>query len=110
MNCLTKAEKASGWELLFDGKSMEKWRCYKMDKVQGWSVEDGVMTALGLPDGKGGDIVTREKYQDFELYLEWKVEQNSNSGVFFHVVEGEQYETVYMTGPEYQLLDDVGFH
>jgi len=110
LNKLTSKEKKEGWQLLFDGKSIEKWRCYKMDKVQGWSVEDGVMTALGLPDGQGGDIVTREKFQDFELYLEWKVEQNSNSGVFFHVVEGEQYETVYMTGPEYQLLDDVGFH
>ncbi len=108
LNKLTKKEIAEGWQLLFDGKSMDKWRCYKMDKVQGWSIEDGVMTALGLPEGKGGDIVTKEKYTDFELYLEWKMAQNSNSGIFFHVVEGDQYPTVYMTGPEYQLLDDVG--
>jgi hypothetical protein len=109
LNKLTPKEKKEGWELLFDGKSMDKWRCYKMDKVQGWLVEDGCMTALGLPDGKGGDIVTREKYKDFELYIEWRVAQNSNSGIFFHVVEAPEYETVYMTGPEYQLLDDLGY-
>jgi len=109
INTLTPKEVKEGWQLLFDGKSMDQWRCYKMDKVQGWAIEDGVMVALGLPEGKGGDIVTKEKYKDFELYLEWKVAQNSNSGIFFHVVEGDQYETVYMTGPEYQLLDDVGY-
>lgn len=108
INSLTDKEIRDGWQLLFDGQSMDKWRCYKMDKVQGWLIEDGAITALGLPHGQGGDIVTREVFKDFELYLEWKVAQNSNSGIFFHVVEGDEYSTVYMTGPEYQLLDDVG--
>jgi len=109
LNKLTEKEKAEGWELLFDGVSMDKWRCYKLDKVQGWVIEDGAIKALGLPGGKGGDIITRAKYKDFELSLEWRIGQESNSGIFFHVVEGDQYPTVYMTGPEYQLLDDVGF-
>ncbi len=109
LNKLTDKEKKEGWQLLFDGKTMDQWRCYKLDKVQGWLIEDGAFTALGLPEGKGGDIITKEKFKDFELYLEWKISQNSNSGIFFHVVEGEQYGTVYMTGPEYQLLDDVGY-
>ena len=91
INTLTPKEVKEGWQLLFEGKSMDQWRCYKMDKVQGWAIEDGVMVALGLPEGKGVDIVTKEKYKDFELYLEWKVAQNSNSGIFFHVVEGDQY-------------------
>jgi len=109
LNSLTPAEKANGWELLFNGQTMDQWRCYKMDKVQGWIIEDDAMKALGLPDGKGGDVITRETYKDFELSLEWKVGQESNSGIFFHVVEGDDYDAVYMTGPEYQLLDDVGF-
>lgn len=109
LNQLTTKEVKEGWQLLFDGKTMDKWRCYKMDKVQGWAIEDGAIIALGLPDGQGGDIVSKEIFKDFELYLEWKVAQNSNSGIFFHVVEADQYRTVYMTGPEYQLLDDVGY-
>lgn len=108
LNQLTQKEIDEGWELLFDGKSMDSWRCYKMDHVQGWKVEGHAMTALGLPHGQGGDIITREKYADFELYLEWRSGQNANSGIFFHVVEADEYGTVYMTGPEYQLLDDVG--
>lgn len=109
LNQLTQQEIDEGWELLFDGKSMDQWRCYKMDKVQGWAIEEHGMKALGLPHGQGGDIITKETYKDFELYLEWKIGQNSNSGIFFHVKESPEYGTVYMTGPEYQLLDDVGF-
>jgi len=47
LNKLTPKEVKEGWQLLFDGKSMDKWRCYKMDKVQGWAIEDGAMTAAG---------------------------------------------------------------
>ncbi|MCD6332005.1 MAG: DUF1080 domain-containing protein [Bacteroidales bacterium] len=109
LNKLTQKEKNEGWELLFDGHSMDKWRGYKKEKVQGWVIEEHAMKAQGLPHGQGGDIITKEVYKDFELYLEWKIGQRSNSGIFFHVVEGDQYPTVYLTGPEYQLLDDVGF-
>ncbi len=109
LNKLTQKEMDEGWVLLFDGKSMDQWRCYKMDKVQGWAIEEHAMKALGLPHGQNGDIITKEKFADFELYLEWKIGERSNSGIFFHVVEADQYSTVYMTGPEYQLLDDAGF-
>lgn len=108
MNKLTQQEIEEGWELLFDGESMEKWRGYKNDKVQGWALEEHGMKAMGLPHGQGGDIITKAKYADFELSLEWKIGQNSNSGIFFHVIEGDEYGAVYHTGPEYQLLDDVG--
>lgn len=109
LNELTKQETDEGWELLFDGKNMDNWRGYKMDAVQGWAIEEHGMKALGLPDGKGGDIITKKKYADFDLRLEFKIGELSNSGIFFHVIEGDEYGTVYMTGPEYQLLDDVGF-
>jgi len=109
LNKLTQKEIDEGWELLFDGQSMDKWRCYKKDAVQGWAIEEHGMKALGLPHGQGGDIITKEKYSDFDLYLEFKIGEKSNSGIFFRVVEADEYGTVYMTGPEYQLLDDVGF-
>jgi hypothetical protein len=87
---------------------MEKWRGFKKDAVSGWAIEEHGMKALGLGDGQGGDIITKKEYADFDLRLEYKIGQNSNSGIFFHVKEGDEYGTVYMTGPEYQLLDDVG--
>ncbi|MEA1876475.1 MAG: DUF1080 domain-containing protein [Bacteroidota bacterium] len=109
LNALTQLEIDEGWESLFDGKSMEKWKCWKKDEVQGWAIEEHGMKAMGLPHGQGGDIITKGTYGDFELYLEWKIGERSNSGIFFHVIESDEYGAVYMTGPEYQLLDDVGF-
>jgi hypothetical protein len=109
LNKLTKKEIDEGWELLFDGKSMNKWRKYLDDEVKGWAIEEHGMKALGLPHGQGGDIITKDQYTDFDLRLEFKIGERSNSGIFFHVHEAEEYRTVYMTGPEYQLLDDVGF-
>jgi len=105
LNTLTPREKKEGWELLFDGRSMDKWRNYGKDTLVGWKVEDGDMVALG----KGSnDIITREEFQDFELSLEWKTSPQGNSGIFFSVVEGK-HQAVYETGPEYQIIDEAGW-
>jgi len=109
LNKLTQQEIDEGWEILFDGESMDKWRKYLKDDVQGWAIEEHGMKALGLPQGKGGDIISKDEFADFDLRLEFKIGEKSNSGIFFHVHEAKEYGTVYMTGPEYQLLDDVGF-
>jgi hypothetical protein len=60
------------------------------------------------PRELGGDIITLKQYQNFELYLEWKIGLQSNSGVFIRVLEGDT-KKIYETGPEYQLLDDKGW-
>ncbi len=64
--------------------------------------------SLGKGGDIGGDIITSEKYEDFDLYLEWAIAKGGNSGILFHVLEGD-YPAVYATGPEYQVLDDVGY-
>ncbi len=109
INQLTKKEISEGWILLFDGKTTSGWRNFREDKVnEGWHVSDGSLVALGKGGDLGGDIVTKKQFEDFELYLEWAISEGGNSGVFFHVLEGE-YPTVYATGPEYQVIDDEGF-
>jgi len=105
LNTLTPAEKKQGWELLFDGKSMSKWRNYGKDSLVGWKVEDGDMVALGQGSN---DIVTKKEYQNFELSLEWKTAPEGNSGIFFNVVEGK-HPAMYETGPEYQIIDEAGW-
>ena len=108
-NSLTKHEKKEGWKLLFDGKTTQGWRSFKQDKVNdGWQVIDGNLVALGKGGDLGGDIITVDKFEYFELYLEWAISEGGNSGIFFHVLE-DNYPTVYATGPEYQLIDDIGF-
>lgn len=109
-NILSEAEKNGGWELLFDGKTTSGWHNYGKNTMSGWDVEEGTLVALGLGHDKGGDIVSEKQYQDFDLRLEWKVETGANSGVFFHVVEdAEKYGGVHLTGPEYQLIDELGW-
>lgn len=109
-NILTPEEKSDGWILIFDGKTTEGWRGYKMDSIPAdWSVEDGCLVCSGRGGGEtSGDIITVNAYEDFDLYLEWAISPGGNSGIFFHVLEGD-YPATYATGPEYQLIDDAGY-
>jgi 3-keto-disaccharide hydrolase len=105
-NTLSDKEKQEGWKLLFDGKTTEGWRNYKKDSISDkWEVKDG---ALALPKGGGGDIITKDQYDSYELLLDWKISPGGNSGVMFHVTEAGG--TPWMTGPEIQIQDNVEGH
>ncbi len=110
-NQLTEAEKADGWKLLFNGQSANQWRIYNRDTLAGWDIKNGELIALGEAgiEGQGADIITKEQFEHFEFSVDWKVSEAGNSGIFFYVVEGEEYNGVHETGPEYQLIDDIGF-
>lgn len=107
-NQLSSEEKQNNWELLFDGETTNGWRNYGKQSITGWKVIDGVLYNSGKGSDHGGDIVSIKDYENFELYLEWKIGKESNSGIFFHVNE-EVENAIYKTGPEYQLLDDKGW-
>lgn len=102
-NTLTAAEKAAGWRLLFDGRSLEGWRGFKTPEPDaGWTVTDGM---LGPDPKTSRDIMTKETFGDFELAFDWKVGPKGNSGVMFRVTEaGTQ---TYQSGPEYQIVDNA---
>ncbi len=109
-NALTKQEKAEGWELLFDGKTLDGWRDYNGESLTGpWFVEDGTIQAKGGGDDASGYIVTNKEYANFELVWDWKIADGGNSGVLYHVVEHPKFAVPYITGPEYQLIDDENF-
>ena len=102
-NRLSAEERATGWQLLFDGHSLQGWRGYNSKSMPpGWSAENGMLTRTG----PGGDIISEQQFADFELYLEWLVEPGGNSGILFRAVEGQ--EEVYHGAPEMQVLDDAG--
>ncbi|GEO04753.1 glycosyl hydrolase [Adhaeribacter aerolatus] len=106
-----RPNKKKGWISLFDGKTLNGWHGYnKTGEVKNWVVEDGALVCLGAKKGiSGGDLVTDQPFENFELTWEWKIDQGSNSGVFYHVVENPKYKKPSETGPEYQLIDDVNF-
>ncbi len=99
--------KENEWVSLMDASD---WRGYNQDSLPGnWSVKDGIIECFGEAGDVGGDIISREEYDNFELSLEWKISKGGNSGIFYHVVEDTIYHSPYQTGPEYQVLDDEGF-
>ncbi len=88
-NTLSPEEKKDGFQLLFDGKTLDGWR-----QGGNWTVEDGTLTRTG----KGGSVVYEKATvpDDFELRFEWKVGEGSNSGVYYRPTQNE-----------YQILDNT---
>jgi hypothetical protein len=99
---LTAEQRAAGWRSLFDGTSTSAWRGYKEQSFPaGWTIVDGILTKTG----SAHDIITRDQFGNFELALDWKIAPGGNSGVFYRGTE--EYDHIYWSAPEYQLLDDA---
>jgi hypothetical protein len=75
---LTPEEKATGWILMFDGKTLDGWKTSsgQPSKVP---VERGSIN----PHGCGGYMLIHERtWSDFELSLDFAISKGCNSGVF----------------------------
>jgi hypothetical protein len=119
-NTLSAAERAAGWRLLFDGRTLAGWRGLGLDSVPTahWNVVDGTIHKVAsgnvpkMPDGQpanGGDLMTIDTFGDFELAFDWRVVPGTNSGVKYNV--SEEYSLANASnhaalGFEYQVLDD----
>jgi len=105
LNRLSKEEASDGFELLFDGVKIDHWTGYKQTTppAQGWVVRDSAIVHEAR--GGGGDLVSRERYGDFDFRFSFRIAEGANSGVMWHVTE--QGSQTYYSGPEYQILDDV---
>ena len=77
---------------LFDGKTVASWNVQVKNKPMGWSVADGVMSN----EAGANNLVSREKFTDFKIHCEYKLEDKSNSGIYLR----GRYEL--------QVLDDFG--
>ncbi|MES2376801.1 MAG: DUF1080 domain-containing protein [Bacteroidota bacterium] len=101
----------SEWISLFDGKTLTGWHLFNhIAEPKNWAVEDGAIVCLGYKGPSGaGDLVSDRSFENFELTWEWKVDKGSNSGVFYHVVEGPKYHRPSATAPEYQVIDEINF-
>ena len=100
------------WKLLWDGKTTNGWRGAKLDKFpeKGWEIKDGVLAVLasgGAESENGGDIVTIEKYENFELKVDFKITDGANSGIKYYVDTEINKGKGSSIGLEYQILDDA---
>ena len=90
----TSQTETDNWIYLFDGTSTEGWRAYNGETLPpGWVAKDSVLTfdtELGMEqDYTGGQdiIYAKEEFDNFELYVEWKIPEGGNSGIFYHLKE-----------------------
>ncbi len=104
----TQANK-DGWQVLFDGKTTKGWHTYGKTTVgNAWKIADGAVY-VDPSIKEGGDLVTDNEYENFDLKLEWKISKNGNSGIMIFVKEdAAKYNETYVTGPEIQVLDNEG--
>lgn len=120
-NTLTNEEKASGWRLLWDGKTSNGWRSPKSDSFpsHGWQIEGGVLSVLPGSGGEstnGGDIISKERFSKFELLVDFKITEGANSGIKYFVqpdlkpidkTTGKPASVGSAIGLEFQILDDA---
>ena len=102
LNSLTEAEQKAGWQLIFDGKDINKhWRNLGQKNVtgEGWVIENGVL--VKLQGKKAGNLLTRRTWTDYEFAWEWKIGTKGNNGVKYMVLEKRG-----AIGHEYQMIDD----
>lgn len=96
------ASSAGEWVNMLPGHSLF-WRGYKQQALPvGWQF-DSTSGELSRASG-GGDIITDQQWDDFELELEWKIGVGGNSGIFYRA--SESTDVIYMNATEMQLLDN----
>jgi len=102
----TPTSQPGPWRPLFDGKTTAGWRGFRQKVMPaGWKAIDGALTR----DSAATDIVSLEEFSNFELTIEWKIAAGANSGIFYRVVEDDRDQEMWMAGPEYQVIDDLGY-
>ncbi|MEP6615621.1 MAG: DUF1080 domain-containing protein [Ginsengibacter sp.] len=103
----------TAWEFLFNGKNTSGWHTYgKSGPGSAWKAEDSSLhlDASIKKDWQtkdGGDLVTDDEYENFDLSLQWKISEAGNSGIMFYVHEDtSKYQYSWNTGPEMQVADN----
>jgi len=98
---LSAAERAEGFRLLFDGKTLDGWKLRRPDGTKSWLVENGMLVnrlehQKDKIVGHGTDLISEAKFRDFVVRFDFLIPPGSNSGFY---LRGRH---------EVQIFDDYG--
>ena len=103
------------WISLFDGSTLNGWHTYgKTEPGKAWSVDSGTIhhssaAKKNYQTEGGGDLVSNDEFENFDLKVDWKISKGGNSGIVFYVHEDtSKYKETWNTGLEMQVLDNNG--
>ena len=110
-NTVSAQEARAGWKLLWDGRTTNGWRGARLSTfpANGWEIKDGGLSVLeteGKEAAAGGDIVTVNRYQNFELIVEYNLTRGANSGIKYFVDTELNQGEGSSIGAEFQILDN----
>lgn len=94
---------AEEWRTLFDGKSLEGWEKHGGAAV--YAVEDGAIVGHTVPNTRNTFLCTKDRFQDFELTFEVKVDNGLNSGV---QVRSNIKDNDVVFGPQVEIESSPG--
>lgn len=102
------SKEEDNWKILFKGENLDAWKAFNADSISNqWQVENGIISFSPAENREGSEnLISKEKFTNFELSLEWKISPGGNSGIMWGVQEDEKYNEPYHTGPEIQVLDN----
>jgi Domain of Unknown Function (DUF1080) len=102
----------SGWTALSGENKITQWHTYGKKQVgSAWNVDSGSIhlrpgAKNGYQTAGGGDLVSNDSFENFDLKLEWKIAKKANSGIMIFVQEDTmKYRETWNTGPEMQVCD-----
>jgi lysophospholipase L1-like esterase len=88
----------AGFTPIFNGKDLSGWHVSSTNHhgtAPDWKVEDGAITGMQNPPGKGGILLTDRKYRNFEVYVELKPDWGNDGGLFLRSSEkGQAYQVM----------------
>jgi len=76
---IASAQSGPGWITLFDGKTISGW---DRTNETNWRVEGGAIVADKKPAKGTAHLVSKKKYKNFKLYVEFWTSHEANSGIF----------------------------
>jgi hypothetical protein len=97
-SCTPKEPK---WQDLFNGKDLNGWE--KLNGTAEYKIEDGAIVGISQLNTPNTFLATTEKYGDFIIEFEFKVDEGLNSGVQFRSNSLQEYRDGRVHGYQFEI-------